>query len=349
MHFFKRHQWIKENRLIFMAGETPDFEPEVMDFSQEDIEGMEELNFDEAMSQADDMMYETIDEGEEGMSNAEEEERTWGEAIADFVGLETFKSFDSAQEAFENHDTAVAAKVFADVMELSNSGKGAQDSIDKVEAEYGPVTTAGIGKNLAYAVLIKMGMKLGNHEDFTRASKGEHTLQNMKIDVDGETVASIRNALLPNSYTNQAVKAMTGQKELEGYQRILLTPANAIEGVATSFLKLPSTLMALGKMGTDLAKNPNLEEIGVKGDLIMKIIDQYFSPAEKVAMIGQFLVEGALGMGIGSAISKLAKISKVSKVLNAINKVKFPKIILATSRNATKIGTSATIGRATSA
>ncbi len=346
MHFPKQHQWLKENRLIFQFGGGENFssKPEAIDFSQENMEDMEVLDYDELMCQADDFMYEAIDEGEEGVDKAEEEERSWGDSLKEFVGWETFESFDSAEEAFENHDTGIAAKTFANVMRLSNSGESRQDSIDKVEAEYGPVTSAGIGKNLAFAVLIKMGMKLGNHEDFTRASQGEHTLQNMEIDVDNETLASIKNALLPDSYTNKLVKAMTGQNKLEGYQRVLLTPANALEGVATSFLKLPSTLMALGKMGTNLAKNPALEEMGVKGDLIMKIIDQYFSPAEKVAMIGQFVVEGVVGMGIGAVVTKLAKMAKVTGVLNKISKLKFAPI----ASLGMKVGTSAATGRITS-
>lgn len=252
-------------------------------------------------------------------------------------------AYRDAEKRYDSGDQFVAAEIYADIKELCNSTTNSKERLRLVKEKYGEMTPFGTSPaNLAGAVLSQIGIK---GEDLKRAFAGLPTLENMDLNLSTQEVDEIKSALLPETITNQIVKASTGQSELTGYQKVMLTPANAIEGVAQGFLDLPETIQALSKMGEELADSPELREMGIKGDLIIAIIDQYFSAAEKVAFIGQFVAEGMVSGGIGSVAGKLSKIPRINETLIALSKLKFAKPLTATAKTVINVGTSRTTTR----
>lgn len=171
------------------------------------------------------------------------------------------------------------------------------------------------------------------------------------LEIPEEDVKAIREALLPETNIDKTVKLLTGQKELEGYQKVLLTPANAIEGVAKGFLNMPETLATLKKMGEDMMHDESLAKMGIDAQIVLRVIDQYFSAAEKVAFVGQFLAEGAIGVGVASMAAKLEKFPQVARIMVTLSKLqKESKALRATTTVGSKLvetATHRTVGRTT--
>lgn len=329
--FEKRHCFVFVNE----AGPVEDAQPEAIDSKGETPEGLE-LNLEE---------FDTIDNAKDKSDQQVEETKQkskvelsyWQRAL---VALEIkTETLSIAQTAFDNGDTGIATRVYAEVSNLSRA---------EAIAIYNLPASTPAGSE-AIAAMYKIGMKMTDYEDIKRAQQGEPTMQNMDLELAEADVKEIKKILLGDSLTDQFVKKMTGQKELEGYQRVLLSPANAIEGVATGVIKLPGTLKTLAKMSTEMAENADLNAMGVKADVIMKIIDQYFSPTEKIAMIAQFIGEGIVSGGVGGALSKLGKAPRIANILAKVSKMKFAKVALASAKVGVKAGTSRTVGRGVSA
>jgi hypothetical protein len=284
------------------------------------------------------------------------------------AAMGTTETFRYCEKLFDEGDAFIAAEVYEDVMQICSSTKDLQQRLDLVIEKYGPVTTMGTGRELAGAVLNKLGVKGG---DLARAFDGAATMGNMVLDVAEDVVDIVKDAFLPdNTLANKAVLAATGQKELEGYQKALLMIPNAAQGVAEgigtlavgsvkatmnipetavkaaeALWNLPETIASAQKMAQEIGESDVLKNAGIQGDLILKIIDQYFSPTEKIALVGQFIAEGFVGAGIGLGVAKLATIPKVGAALATISKVRFVKPAARVAKLTYNVGTSRTTGR----
>lgn len=240
----------------------------------------------------------------------EEAKTIWGHAKDQLARGFVNKNIHEGSAAYKGGNIEMAMKVFEEVKGMKKK---------EVEDKYGPQLPVAEGKEMAFAVLDKMGIESA---DRLRASKGKPTLLNLPIELPEKEIQKVRDVLIPkDTWVKTAVKFYSGQKELQDYQKVLLAPAAAVESIVKSILKLPSTAAALAKIASEIDSNSDLVEMGIKGDLMMKIVDEFFTPGEKLALISQFAATGALGVGLADTFKKISKLPSIAKVLNKLGDV----------------------------
>ena len=111
-----------------------------------------------------------------------------------------------------------------------------------------------------------------------------------------------------SGYVNEAVRFYTGQQKLEGYQRILLGPANAFESLITFGVNLLN-----GKAKKDVyALTKNISDKNTR-TLLSQTIKKGWkncTKTEKTAFISEFIYAILIG---GGSISKFKKIIPAKK------------------------------------
>lgn len=267
-------------------------------------------------------------------------------------------SFFKAQKTIEKGDVTLASEIFQEVKGMSR---------DQVEEKYGLYRKYSTGKDMAYAVLDDIGVDMKDRE---RASKGDPTIDNIPIDISPQEVAQLKDLLIPkDTVINRAVAALRGKNidQLTDAELAGNSILNAFGGVLGGIYDLGEyATMSVKDFFVEgekkVQKEFDLVELGEKGDLVIRIINEKFTATQKFALYAQFLTEGVIGGGLAKGAvgiaGKIKQIQKIKGIGNMFNKIDTAQSVFAKSatnalrkgikvaKQATKIGTGRVTGRA---
>jgi hypothetical protein len=155
-----------------------------------------------------------------------------------------------------------------------------------------------------------------NDDQMLEARSDEYISEAMS-QLSPEDIAAVKDALLPETNINEFVKLCTGQNKLDGYQKILLAPANAFEGIARGIVGLPDTISSMSKA----IGEADTKSLDAAGKLVWEIFTNHMTLAEQTAIAVGIGAEALTGAGIANLVNKIAKSAKVMEVMAKVGKV----------------------------